>query len=478
MKDRKGKTIKKAARLLAGALFLFLLGRGSALAAHPLQLPGVTAEMGDAAFWLADDDGAEAVLADYAAIQALNRQNLTKPECCMNDLKNAAMTYDGAALNQALLKSAIAETEGYIKAGYYMDIVGNPVTEEFFAPILLNMTSPNASAEQTARYGIVVNRTDLRGFPTRLLMTDEVTDIDFDYFQLGSLRVNEPVLVRLISADGHFYYCDSLTYSGWVFADDVALCASREEWLSAWDLPPEDVLVVTGGRVYLEYSNTQPRFSGKMLTMGTVLRQAQPEEYGDMIANRSPYQNYVVWMPVRRYDGTYSRELTLIPQNSDVRNGYLPLTPENLVQCAYKVLGNAYGWGGMLKSQDCSTFVRDVYRCFGLELPLNVTWQSAMPVRKYNMAGKTDAEKMQVLDALPPGALLNFDNNAHTMMYLGKYAGQYYVINSLGSIRHPERDGRLRVRSIVINTLSAERLDGSTWLSRLGMMVIPWESAE
>ena len=47
----------------------------------------------------------------------------------------------------------------------------------------------------------------------------------------------------------------------------------------------------------------------------------------------------------------------------------------------------------MLDSVDCSNYIRDIYKCFGLSLARNTTWQSAMPVYKYDVASSTDEEK-------------------------------------------------------------------------------------
>ena len=139
-------------------------------------------------------------------------------------------------------------------------------------------------------------------------------------------------------------------------------------------------MVVTDSKILLEESNTNPEFSGLMLTMGTVLEKVQPYEYGNMIANRSSYYNYTVWIPVRDDNGMYARKKALISFHHGISEGFLPVSTENIVKQAYTKLGDTYGWGGMLSSVDCSSYVRDVYKCFGLELPRNTTWQAAMPV--------------------------------------------------------------------------------------------------
>ena len=136
------------------------------------------------------------------------------------------------------------------------------------------------------------------------------------------------------------------------------------------------------------------------------------------------------------------------------------------------MLGDAYGWGGMLGSEDCSGYVRNVYRCFGLELARNTTWQSAMPVKKYDMTDFTIKKKEAVLDELPLGSILFFPG--HEMLYLGKVDGRYYVIDSVSSIMKPGTNQVQRVRSVIINPLDIKRRNGELWIESMNTAIVLW----
>ena len=166
---------------------------------------------------------------------------------------------------------------------------------------------------------------------------------------------------------------------------DKETFADKEEWLSAWDFAHEDALVVWGDKVYTEYSNSGKETSELMLTMGTVLEIAKNINPNELIDLRSAYNNHVVWMPIRNDDGSYSKKLTLISESEDVSVGYLPLTKYNISRVALSALGNIYGWGGSLHSEDCSGYIRNIYKCFGFELARNTNWQSSMPMAKVDM---------------------------------------------------------------------------------------------
>ena len=432
-------------------------------------LPDVTAEMTSPDYWLKDDPQADAVLADYRQIQALNQAMVQEPACNMFDLRNYSASVS-AGLPSRLYASAQKDFAEYTEPGYY-DGNGAPVSQEHMDRITANCLNPDYEREHGAAFAVAVKRTDLRAFPTDEIVTDERGDIDFDYMQNSSLRVNEPVILLSLSADGRWWNALSASCGGWVPAEDVAICRDRQEWLSAWDLGGYRTLVVTDPRVYLNMSQTSSAVSELLLTQGTVLELA-PYDVSERITNRAPQQNYAVYVPVRGADGSYQKVKALIPQHAGVSVGYLPLTKRNILRTAFRALGETYGWGGMLKADDCSGYIRGVYRCFGLELPRNTTWQAAAPAEKYDLSGLDDGQKTELIAGLPAGTTLFF--RGHEMMYLGTEGGKVYVVSSASSLLNPFAPGRFRLRSVAINTMDLKRANGTTWLSNLYEALVPW----
>lgn len=436
-----------------------------------MYLPDVTKEMSEPSYWT---DRTE-VLMTYDEIERVNALTISEKSTCMYDLKNQPDTVDGVSLNSALMKSAEADTAYYL-GWTYID-KSTPASKEDFDEFILNTQNPNAVENQKTLYGIAVKRTELRAFASDKPIYDDPNDKDFDYQYLSGIRVNEPVVITSVSADGKYYLAKNVCCSGWVPTDDVALCADKDEWLSAWDIAPEKALVVYGDRVYTQSSNMGTDTADLMLTMGTVLEQAVLTDKNALIDNRAVYQNYAVWIPVRNSDGTYSKKVTLISEHSKVSDGYLPLTEENISKTAFSALGNVYGWGGSLNSDDCSGYIRNVYKCFGLELARNTTWQLSMPMAKLDMQNMCREERLGVLDAAPFGTVLYF--NGHEMLYLGERDGKHYVLSSISTIMQPENPTvRQRIRSMVINTLDIRRANGNSWLDDLNMALIPYKTAE
>ncbi|MBR2699397.1 MAG: SH3 domain-containing protein [Clostridia bacterium] len=464
--------MRRPIMLLAVILGIAVLSGGLSAYADTGALPFVTDDMCQPAWWAEKTAEPGALLADTETIEAMNAAFVAEPDCRMTDMTAFIPAYDGDVFQRERVKDAMSALSEYMGDGFFL-ADGAPVRYADVADILASIDDARAESNCRVRYGICVRLADIRAVPADLLITDDAADIDYDVLQNSSVRVNEPVIVRAQTADGSWYYCDSACVSGWIAAEHIAICKNRREWLSAWQIPEEERLVVTQGKLYLDEANVNREASERMLTMGTTLRKVREVDFDPKITNRAVFHNHAVWLPVRDGEGRYGTTIALIPEHASVSEGTLSLTAENILNVAFSMLGDAYGWGGMLGVPDCSQYVRNVYKCFGFELPRNTTWQSAMPAMKINLTDMSAEEKAEALDALPVGTILFF--KGHEMLYLGAHDGRHYVLSSVGSIMNPNGEGVLRIRSVVINTLEdTVRGNGNTWLKDLNQATVPW----
>lgn len=461
MKKRNGMGVFLAAVIAVSAV--------QPVSAAVSYMPDVTAEMSDASFWADYHDGYRDVILTQEEIKAYNEDTFLADGTMVMDLKNAGETYNGISKNAALYSSSEADARYYLSWTY--DENGKKTDWAYFQEMIDNTQDPAAAEVMQTRYGIAVNRTIVQVFPSDKFLLDDPADKDSDNMALSAVPVNEPLIIYSTSADGKYYQVRIASCSGWVAAEDVAVCADKEEWLSAWDLPSEKLLVVYGNKVYTDRSYETPETSGRMMTVGTALELVTEFEPDQRVGNRSPYHNYVVYLPVRNEDGSYRKELALIPETAKVHIGYLPLTMENIAMVTMNHLGDTYGWGGMLDAEDCSGLVRSVYSCFGLEIARNGNWQWKMNMEKIDMTNMSLEEKSLILDEMPMGAALCFPG--HEMIYLGKVDGKYFVASAVGTIMSPDTGKRLNTREVMINTLDVKRANGKTWLEALDKAFMP-----
>src|SRR5690606_28576973 len=260
-------------------------------------------------------------------------------------------------------------------------------------------------ASRPLRYGLVVQRAALRTFPARLRVFSAPGDTDIDRFQESALFPGDAVALLHHSRDGQWLFVASERYAAWIEARHVATGA-REAVLGYASRNP--YVVVTGAHVRTTHTPEEPRVSGLQLAMGLRLPLRTGLPAGGPVHGQHPYASHVLDLPVRDADGHLEFVPALVPRSAELADDYLPLTPANLVSQAFRFLGERYGWGHAHGTRDCSGFVSEVYRSFGILLPRNTGDQAASPaLHRTGFAPGSDAQaRLAAVHKLQPGDLV------------------------------------------------------------------------
>ena len=420
----------------------------------------VPTEMTSAAFWTTD----QTVLMTAAEIAAVNEINaeavcFTGADGQPASIRPFEITEDipGDTV-RAVIREIAFPTDDPV---YYHD--GEALSPAYWDAIAANCNTDAIPASVKPRYAIAVARTSAGCYPTADFFSDDRNDVYYCGNVMSEIFPGERLLVLHETADGEWLFVLAGTFAGWIPAAHAGFCESRDAWLAAGD--PEQFLVVTGERIVLDTRPIADAASGAALFMGTKLRLLDD---AGALYGRASYGAYTVAIPTRGADGALVFEPAFVPVSADVSVGYLPLTPANVVGEMFKFLGRIYGWGGSFDSNDCSGTVRQVMRCFGLELPRNSGDISAVPgLALGTFADETADERAAVLSALQPGSILYFPG--HIMMYLGTVDGTPYVISSCGMYA-PPAPAKLSVETVncvCITPMTVRRGSGKTWLEAI-----------
>jgi hypothetical protein len=111
------------------------------------------------------------------------------------------------------------------------------------------------------------------------------------------------------------------------------------------------------------------------------------------------------------------------------------------LQQAFKFLGERYGWGHDYDTRDCSGFVSEIYRSFGVLLPRNTSAQAVSPaLDRLPFTARTARRCATALSTLHVGDLVYIPG--HVMMAIGHVDGRTWVIHDTAGGSCTGADGK------------------------------------
>jgi cell wall-associated NlpC family hydrolase len=449
-------------------VLLALFGFTAPLAARevPMQASlassvlGVTGAQLSPGFWIARLQHPDRALLDPGALATRNRA-LVRRDPSMHDLR---------ALPPVLQRQQVAawiQARSSRPGTPLFDAAGMPVSSATLDAIVANSAPAQIPAHEPTRFGLVVERTALRRFPTALRVFSAPGDTDIDRFQESALFPGTPVVIAHESRDGEWWFVVSPRYAAWVRKASIAEGA-RERVFDYVDETP--FRLVTGATVRTVFTPEEPRVSALRLDMGVrVPLSTQSAEHP--VNGQHSYTSWTIALPVRRDDGTLEIVPALLPRNADTAAADLPLTRANILRQAFKFLGERYGWGHDYDARDCSGFVAEVYRSMGVLMPRNTGDQAASPVfdRLHFSDDITHQERIAAVEALQVGDLIYLPG--HVMLFIGRVGAVPYVIHDIHDGKHLDNAGQLRslhLNAVAVTPLMPLRMDdGRSFVDRM-----------
>ena len=413
-------------------------------------VPIVTEAMLYPEFWINNlperDRGA--LVATGEQIRDFNRKNQVSAESIV-DLKSYPARWTRAQLTEAIHKLSKPHTGPRFKDG-------QPVGADYFARLSTNLGLETLPETSEARYGLVVQRSAMRNFPTDDRIFDKSDGYELDRFMETTAYLGEPIVVLAESTDKKWLLGQVENYRAWIKAEAVAF-APKDAVFDYADR--KQFLVVTGKDVRTAFDPLDATLSEQPLYMGMRIPLAAAAEIPATIDGQPPNGNYVVKIPVRARveGGGLEVKLALLSRSADVSVGYLPMTRENIIRQAFKLEGTRYGWGGSFHGVDCSSLIMEVYKSFGLVLPrnsgdlANKTSGQAYPLPE----AASFEERARILDQAKVGAALWLPG--HIMLYLGKVHGVPFVIHAFSGFRRVKENGEeevVRQQQVAVTPLS------------------------
>ncbi|MEM7436475.1 MAG: NlpC/P60 family protein [Myxococcota bacterium] len=135
---------------------------------------------------------------------------------------------------------------------------------------------------------------------------------------------------------------------------------------------------------------------------------------GGVVLARTPYA--LGWVDLDGLSAPLSEDAVIEAS----ANEPLPMTRRAVLTEAFSMLGEPYGWGGRDGGYDCSRFLLELFRRFGVELPRHSARQALAGTFSIDVSGVSDrGDKRLLLEAAARHGATLMQFPGHIMLYLG-----------------------------------------------------------
>jgi hypothetical protein len=403
----------------------------------PDVLPGTLPEMRTPEFWIDQADNPNDIILSVDEIQNMNdayRERMKDLPALENELGTSierqlrswtglvATPPDLAALSDVEFTAAIQEMVqsqiGKLTRGAHGNALAIVYSENEIKEMQEEMDFDGIGKAGGIRHGITVRDSRIRIIPT--LRPEHVSVGDksrsrWDMFNHDIVPISSHVQILHNSASGAYVLVLCDRGFGWIRSENIAP-AGKESIAEC--LPDGDFIVCTGEKVPY-YSDAGCKYVSGWLRMGDRLAY---ENDGDQIQ---------VVVPFRKIDGTLSLEKAWLKKNADVSQGFLPYNGSNVIIQAIKLMDLVYDYSGAWFGRNHVTILRDLFSCFGFELPGN-----GVLLQAYNYSGSISPEigkEAQYKAILSNQPFLTIQiTRGHSQLYIGEYEDVPYVFDTHG----------------------------------------------
>ncbi len=352
--------MKRTHRLLGAMLAASLLwGMPTGEAISPEQLHDELVQTAPTDILLAEENR-----------KAMNKR-IAQQSFIWADITISAEEVDGEDIRAHLADAAILSGDCWYRGALLID--------EQKKNMISNQNANGLGILQSAGYGIVIRRSNVRALPEGFGVFSSKEDMLRDRLQITALDPGEAVRLLHRSSDMKYWFVQSSTACGWVAVTDIAK-ANRKDWLTFAD--PTDFVVITA--------------SGMKIKGGGETVYCQMGARLPLISEQE--NTYKVIVPYKSRNGNVGGVEVLLDKNDDVQLGYLAYTKQNLAKQAIRYSGAPYGWHGQRNSEDSAGAAADIYRTMGVSLPTSAQQHAAVNKNEADsLPGLTAADGQTIL---------------------------------------------------------------------------------
>ncbi|WRD10070.1 SH3 domain-containing protein [Helicobacter pylori] len=292
---------------------------------------------------------------------------------------------------------------------------------------------------------VVVRDSDVRAVPTNKPYYLSQKGYPFDRYQNSLIFQGTPVLITHFNLDKTYAHIQSSFVYGWIKVSNLAYMRDKDiellTKLKNYVMPIKDKIPL-----YTDYGGFYT--NARVGELFALIPQSQKTP------QKSQKKELKAYGFLRDAKG-YATLQSVILEEKDFFVFPKAFNSENMAYFIDTMLGQKYGWGGLLGNRDCSAFTRDSFANFGILLPRNSYAQSRYANNYVDLSSMKAKEKEDYIlkNATPFGTLIYL--KGHIMLYLGTHNHQAIVAHSIWSVQTQKHFKTLshKIGGVVITSL-------------------------
>ena len=288
---------------------------------------------------------------------------------------------------------------------------------------------------QVAKTAIMIKNSHIRALPTEMLILEDPykpgEGYPFDYNQHSFIAINTPIFISHFSRDKTYVFIQSSITEGWVKSDAIAFVDenTRKQFQNnLYYISVKEGFSIFSEEVFIE-----------KIKLGTIF----PKMEGK-------------WIIIKRnqgYNGTIAFAET---EESNLMKKPISFNQDNISMISRELIGEEYGWGGILNKRDCSAMTKDFFSVFGIFLNRNSS-QQLQNGKTINVKTLSNQEKKKKIIQLAKPFKTLLYTIGHIGLYIGHVKGEPIIMHNTWGIKTVKEDGsydRYKIGRAIISSLN------------------------
>ncbi|MDD5022238.1 MAG: SH3 domain-containing protein [Endomicrobiaceae bacterium] len=303
--------------------------------------------MKSAGYWISKLDNPDDVILSEKEIKEFNNK-IFNTKVNITDLKVYPDT-----INTADFIKTLKTRFDYIAKKQYFNENFREIQKEYFEFLQNSIDIDTNSQKLQVKFAMTVKYSDVRILPAEDKIFSDPNNFDIDKLQEESLDLGVPLAVICQTKNKKWSYVVAPLEEGWIKTENLAY--TDKKTITKW-IDTKKIAVITSTKADI-FLDEQMKNYFEYVRMGSKF---------PLLSKNKIYVS--VKIPTADNQGNLVFKKAYIPREN-INIGFLQYTQRNILTQAFKHLNSLYGWGGTNGEQDCSSFIGQIFNCFGIVMP-------------------------------------------------------------------------------------------------------------